>query len=150
MRIGELSRRTGASVRSLRYYEEQGLLNPVRLPSGYRDYDEGHASIVRGIRLMLAAGLNTATIAELLPCMSDDGQVLRPACSLMLSDLNRERARLSDAVAGLMAARDALDVLIDATASLQPADPLACQATANPNPSSPLTNASKDLQRSDA
>ena len=38
MRIGELSRITGVSTRSLRYYEEQGLLVGERLPNGYRDY----------------------------------------------------------------------------------------------------------------
>jgi DNA-binding transcriptional MerR regulator len=37
MRIGELSRRTGVSQRSLRYYEEQGLLMPARLASGTED-----------------------------------------------------------------------------------------------------------------
>jgi DNA-binding transcriptional MerR regulator len=64
----------------LRYYEEQGLLKPLRQPSGYREYGEQDADIVRGIRIMLAAGLHTATIAELLPCMIDDGQGLtRPA-----------------------------------------------------------------------
>ncbi|WP_043626498.1 MerR family transcriptional regulator [Nonomuraea candida] len=132
MRIGELSRRTGASVRSLRYYEEQGLLRPARLPSGYREYGEGDVSIVRGIRLMLAAGLNSATIAELLPCMADDGQTLTPACSGMLPDLRRERERLSGAVAELLAARAALDTLIEATAPLEPADPAACRAVAAP------------------
>ncbi|RJL36234.1 MerR family transcriptional regulator [Bailinhaonella thermotolerans] len=133
MRIGELSRLTGVSVRSLRYYEEQGLLDPVRLPSGYREYDEGHVSTVRGIRLMLAAGLNTATIAELLPCMTDDGQALSPNCSGMLPDLHRERARLTEAVTDLLAARDALDTLIATTRTLDPPDPQACQALARPN-----------------
>ncbi|NED82406.1 MerR family DNA-binding transcriptional regulator, partial [Streptomyces sp. SID11233] len=34
MKIGELARRTGASVRSLRYYEQQGLLDSTRTPGG--------------------------------------------------------------------------------------------------------------------
>lgn len=38
MRVGELSRRTGASVRSLRYYEECGLLASERAASGQRHY----------------------------------------------------------------------------------------------------------------
>ncbi|WP_067829091.1 MerR family transcriptional regulator [Actinomadura kijaniata] len=128
MRIGELSRLTGVSVRSLRYYEEQGLLRPLRRPSGYREYREEDAATVRGIRLMLAAGLNTATIGELLPCLADDGEALAPACGGMLSDLHRERERLSAAAADLLTARDRLDALIQATSRLGPADPSECDA----------------------
>ncbi|WP_344013572.1 MerR family DNA-binding transcriptional regulator [Nocardiopsis exhalans] len=40
MRIGELSRRTGASVRLLRYYEEQGLIGSTRSASGQRHFTE--------------------------------------------------------------------------------------------------------------
>jgi DNA-binding transcriptional MerR regulator len=40
VRISEVSRRTGVSIRSLRYYEQQGLLCPRRLENGYRDLDE--------------------------------------------------------------------------------------------------------------
>jgi len=40
MRIGELARRAGASARSIRYYEEQGLLLARRQANGYREYDE--------------------------------------------------------------------------------------------------------------
>ncbi|MFH8347730.1 MerR family transcriptional regulator [Streptomyces sp. NPDC018045] len=128
MRMGEFSRRTGVSQRLLRYYEEQGLLNPARRPSGYREFTEEDISTVRGIRMLLGAGLNTATIAELLPCMIDDGKILAPACSGMLPDLNRERARISEAVAGLLAARDALDALIAATVPAGTDDPEACYA----------------------
>ncbi|GHE92964.1 hypothetical protein GCM10017786_27140 [Amycolatopsis deserti] len=81
---------------------------------------------VRGIRMLLAAGLTTATIAELLPCMIDDGEILAPACSGMLPDLNRERERIDEAVAGLLAARDKLDAIIAATAPAD--DPDACSA----------------------
>ncbi|MFB6640979.1 MerR family DNA-binding transcriptional regulator [Streptomyces chartreusis] len=39
MKIGELSSRTGVSVRLLRYYEEQGLLLSQRTAGGHRSYD---------------------------------------------------------------------------------------------------------------
>ncbi|MEU6741383.1 MerR family transcriptional regulator [Streptosporangium sandarakinum] len=132
MRIGELSRLTGASVRSLRYYEEQDLLRPLRRPSGYREYRQQDAATVRGIRLMLAAGLNTATIRELLPCMTDDGEALAPSCAGMLPDLRRERERLGNAAADLLAARDRLDTLIQAASRLGPADPSECDAVTAP------------------
>ncbi|SHF86722.1 MerR family transcriptional regulator [Streptoalloteichus hindustanus] len=129
MRIGELAQRTGVSVRSLRYYEETGLLTPVRRPSGYREYREDDIRTVRAIRVMLAAGLGTGTIAELLPCMVDDGQVLAAACSGLLPDLNRERERINDAVAELLAARDVLDSIIDATAPTSGNGADACRAS---------------------
>ncbi|MEV5981493.1 MerR family transcriptional regulator [Streptomyces sp. NPDC052114] len=131
MRIGALSRRTGVSQRLLRYYEEQGLLNPRRRSSGYREYDEEDARTVQSIRTLLAAGLSTRTIAELLPCTVNDGQGPVPACSGMLPDLYRERERIDRAMADLVAARAALDTVIAATPSEDAdGDPDACPATA--------------------
>lgn len=46
MRIGELAALTGASPRSLRYYEEQNLLSSCRTTSGQRVYnDEAHERV---------------------------------------------------------------------------------------------------------
>ncbi|MEI5100807.1 MerR family transcriptional regulator [Streptomyces sp. PmtG] len=114
MRMGEFARRTGVSQRLLRYYEEQGLLAPVRRPSGYREYTEEDVATVRGIRVLLAAGLTTTTIAELLPCMVDDGDVLAPACDGMRPDLTKERDRIDEAIAGLLTARARLQEIITA------------------------------------
>ncbi|MGH8881548.1 MAG: MerR family transcriptional regulator, partial [Stackebrandtia sp.] len=109
MRIGALSHQTGVSTRLLRYYEEQGLLRPFRRPSGYREYHDSAVSTVRNIRTLLAAGLNTRTIGELLPCMIDDGDLPVPGCSGLLSDLHREQERIDKAVAELLSARGVLD-----------------------------------------
>ncbi|WP_338024694.1 MULTISPECIES: MerR family transcriptional regulator [Amycolatopsis] len=126
--MGEFSRRTGVSQRLLRYYEEQGLLTPSRRPSGYREFTEEDIATVRGIRILLGAGLNTATIAELLPCMIDDGRILAAACSGTLAGLDRERERIDQAVAGLLAARRTLDAIIAATDPAVTGDPEACVA----------------------
>ncbi|WP_063765355.1 MerR family transcriptional regulator [Nonomuraea candida] len=68
MLIGELARRSSVSTRLLRYYESQGLLTSVRLANGYRDYADDAPMIVAQIRGLLAAGLSTEVIRELLPC----------------------------------------------------------------------------------
>ncbi|MFE4592778.1 MerR family transcriptional regulator [Streptomyces laurentii] len=114
MRIGELSRRTGVHERLLRYYEEQYLLHPVRRPSGYREYEEADVAVVRRIRALLAAGLNTATIATILPCLREDGERLVPTCSDLLGDLLAERARITQAITDLQSSRGALDAVIAA------------------------------------
>ena len=130
MRIGTLSRRSGASERSLRYYEKQGLLSPRRGSNGYREYREDDVRTVANIRALLAAGLGTAKISELLPCMFDDGEDLAPGCSGLLTDLNEERDRISGAVAELVASLGALDSLIEAAPPQGSNDPEACLAGA--------------------
>ncbi|OLF17956.1 MerR family transcriptional regulator [Actinophytocola xanthii] len=114
MRIGELARRTGVSERSLRYYEEQGLLHPRRRPSGYRVFQESDVDTVRHVRVLLSAGLGTATIAEVLPCMVDTGDGLAPGCPELVAELNRERERITSAITGLTSARTLLDQVIAA------------------------------------
>jgi DNA-binding transcriptional MerR regulator len=115
MRIGELASRTGVSERSLRYYEEQGLLAPTRTPSGYRVYAESDVDVVRHVRMLLAAGLNTAFIREVLPCMVDTGEGLAPGCPELLPHLLKERDRMTVAIDGLATARTLLDEVIAAT-----------------------------------
>ena len=114
MRIGELARRTGVSERSLRYYEEQGLLAPERRPSGYRVYRDSDLDTVRHVRLLLAAGLSTTIIAEVLPCMVDTGGGLAPGCPELVEDLNKERERIAASIDELTTARSLLDEVIAA------------------------------------
>ena len=69
LRIGQLAERSGVSVRALRYYEEQGLLEADRTPAGQRAYPESAAEKVRFFQQMYAAGLTNRNIAALLSCM---------------------------------------------------------------------------------
>lgn len=110
MRIGELAHRTGASPRSLRYYEAQELLASRRTPGGHREYDEGCVERVGRIRCLLEAGLSSSKISELLPCMyaQERGD---PAPDLV-DWLREEREHLSAAIERLTASRDMLDGVI--------------------------------------
>jgi len=114
MRIGELARRAGVSTRTLRYYEEQGLLTPRRLPNGYRSYDEDAVEQVRRIRYLLAAGIGTEMAREVLPCVRDDGDALVPECDELVDALAQEEARIAARIAELESARTALASIIAA------------------------------------
>lgn len=69
MRIGELAGAGGVSPRSLRYYETQGLIRSTRTHGGWRDFDDSMVERVVVIQHLFAAGLRSATIGELLPCL---------------------------------------------------------------------------------
>jgi DNA-binding transcriptional MerR regulator len=72
MHIGELSARSGATVRMLRYYEEHGLLAPERTPAGYRRFGEADVLRVRYIRCMLASALPTHVVAQAVRFLLDE------------------------------------------------------------------------------
>ncbi|WP_328405158.1 MerR family transcriptional regulator [Streptomyces sp. NBC_00390] len=105
MRIGELASRAGVSVRSLRYYEEQGLLTSTRSPSGQRHYTEHEVERVMFIQRLFAAGLSSRTITELLPCVDSPSEENSDAA---LERMAQERDRLSERIADLVRTRDAL------------------------------------------
>lgn len=110
MQIGDLSARTGASVRSLRYYEEQGLLTSTRSAGGHRRFTEHDVDRVLLLQRLYAAGLSSRTIAAVLPCVDRPSDATSDdAFDLMVA----ERDRLTGHIADLVRTRDALDELID-------------------------------------
>lgn len=68
MKISELSKKTGASIRSIRHYEKKNLITAVRLENGYREFDESAIKRIRIIQLYLGLGLTTEQIEEILKC----------------------------------------------------------------------------------
>lgn len=106
MRIGELSRRTGVSARSLRYYEQRGLLAACRDASGYRRYGAEAVEAVGRIRELLAAGLSTEVIREVLPCAH--GGAGLESCDLTLRVLGEQLAQIDAEMSELRRRREAL------------------------------------------
>ncbi len=67
MKIGELARKTGCQVVTIRYYEKEGLLgSPERTGSNYRIYSEHDLDRLRFIRHCRLHGMTLAEIRELL------------------------------------------------------------------------------------
>ncbi|MEU4765387.1 MerR family transcriptional regulator [Actinosynnema sp. NPDC023794] len=111
MRIGDLAARAGVSVRSLRYYEEQGLLSSTRSAGGQRQYTEDDVERVAFVQRLYAAGLSSRTIGELLPCVDSPSDENSDAAMERMAD---ERDRLSAHIDELLRTRDALDALMAA------------------------------------
>ena len=97
MRIGELANLAGVTPKTLRFYEDAGLLaDPVRTPAGYRDYPESAVGRVRFIKQAQSAGLTLAQVGQVLR-IRDGGQ---PPCThvagLVETRLEEVTARLEE------------------------------------------------------
>lgn len=65
--IGQLARRTRLTVKTVRWYSDQGLVPPCdRSPAGYRLYDAAALARLELVRTLRAVGLDLATIRRVL------------------------------------------------------------------------------------
>ncbi|MFG2837484.1 MerR family transcriptional regulator [Streptomyces zaomyceticus] len=76
MRIGELSRRTGVSVPTIKFYVREGLLPAGELTSpNQASYGEAHVQRLRLVRALLdVGGLSVASIREVIVAVDDPGR----------------------------------------------------------------------------
>ncbi len=74
MNIGKVRKITGVSARSIRYYEEKGLIKTSRQENNYREYDEKTIESINAIQLYLGLGLTTDQIRDILFCRFPEQQ----------------------------------------------------------------------------
>ncbi len=71
MRIGELAKKLGINPKTLRYWEEIGLLpSPLRNSSGYRVYTEEHLKLCEFILKAKSVGFKLEEIREIISLRS--------------------------------------------------------------------------------
>jgi DNA-binding transcriptional MerR regulator len=113
MRVGELARRTGTTVRALRYYEAAGLVVPRRQSNGYREYAPIAVDLVRQIRELTALGLS---VEETRPFVES-------LCAAAVATYRSAISGLQERIGRLTAQRDSLHERLDAAAGRLPAAP---------------------------
>ncbi len=101
-RIGALAKRTGFTTKTLRYYEQIGLVRAAeRTESGYRLYGEDVLDRLRFVRRSRGLGLRLDDIKRILE-ISDAGRV---PCEHVIGVVDRELAEVSKQMARLRALR---------------------------------------------
>ena len=110
LRIGEVARRTGLSVKTIRYYCDQGLLQPRgRSGGGYRLFDQenlAELTIIRALRAM------DVSIPELLRIL----EVRRSGvcnCSLLKDSIAAKMSSIDQRIFDLAAMKNELARLLD-------------------------------------
>lgn len=90
MHIGELAERTGLSLRSIRHYDEVGLLPPSsRSEGGFRVYSEADYARLLQIMRMKPLGFSLDEIAELLVIVESGEQATSEQSELATDYLQR-------------------------------------------------------------
>ena len=111
MQIGQLTKRTGVPVDTIRYYESHGILPPPpRRDSGYRSYDERDVARLQFVRRAKALGFTLREIRELLDLSgrtSEDMSSVRNAATVKLADVEHK-------IEELTRIRDGLRQLVEA------------------------------------
>ena len=117
MKIGEVAARVGVSVKTIRYYEEIGVLaEPRRLASGYRDYDLDTVERLRFIRASQASGLSLGEIRG-ITAYRDRGE---SPCAHVLELLRRRSQEIDENIAELQRARSVVEGLVRRSRRLRP------------------------------
>ena len=127
MQIGELARTTGVNTKTIRYYEEIGVLPPPeRAPNGYRSYNPDTADRIRFIRDAQATGLTVQEIGAILE-LREQGT---STCHHVLDLLDHHLDDLNTRIAALQQTQKELEGMIHRARRLNPADctdPNRCQ-----------------------
>jgi DNA-binding transcriptional MerR regulator len=117
--IGEVAQRSGVRTKTLRYYEDIGLVDPPdRTPAGYRVYDEDVLDRLGFIRAAQAIGLTLGEIRGIV-ALRDDGD---PPCGHVLDLLRSRSQEIARRVRELRALQRDLDALVHRAEDLDPAD----------------------------
>jgi MerR family copper efflux transcriptional regulator len=110
LRIGEVARRTGLPVKTIRYYCDEGLLQPRdRSAGGYRLFDEDNLAELAIIRALRAMDVAIPELARIL-------EVRRSGicnCSLLKGSIADKMSSIDQRICELRTMKDELAHLLD-------------------------------------
>lgn len=119
MQIGELAKLSNTSAKTIRFYEDSGLLPPpVRTGSGYRDYGPEFVDRIRFIHRGQAAGLTLQKVRQIL-AIHDRGEV---PCGHVRQVLNTRLDQVRAQIAELVALEGHLQTLLDHASHAAPTE----------------------------
>lgn len=119
MLIGEVARRSGIPPKTLRYYEEVGLLDPPgRSAAGYRRYRPDVLERLTFIKSSRALGLTLGEIRGII-ALRDDGQ---PPCAHVLGLLVQRSEEIDQKIRELRALKVDLARIVERASRLDPDD----------------------------
>lgn len=110
MNIGEAARRSGLAAKTIRYYEETGLIAPAaRRESGYRDYSAEDVHLLRFLKRARGLGFSVKDCATLLSLYRDRDRASADVKALAEGHIGEIESKIAE----LQGMRDALRHLVE-------------------------------------
>ena len=97
MNIGQAATQSGLPVKTLRYYEEIGLVQPARIAGNdYRDYSNTDIEHLRFLQRSRAVGFNLEVCRELLDLYRDENRRCSQVKKLVLEKITQVETQLQE------------------------------------------------------
>ncbi|WP_172329904.1 Cu(I)-responsive transcriptional regulator [Mangrovicoccus sp. HB161399] len=96
MNIGAAAQASGLPVKTIRYYEEIGLVTPARAGNGYRDFGNGEVDRLRFLAQARSLGFSLEECRRLVALYSDDGRASREVRQVAQGHLDTVRVRIAE------------------------------------------------------
>lgn len=98
MNIGDAAERSGLPAKTIRYYEDIGLLKPDRAGNGYRDYSTADLHRLRFLQRARSLGFSVEECRQLLSLYGDthrESADVKAIATAKLDDINRKIRELT-------------------------------------------------------
>lgn len=109
MNIGSAAIASGLSAKTIRYYEEIGLVTPVRSTNGYRNYSSGEIQRLQFLQRARALGFSIDECRQLLSLYEDKDRASANVKAIALDKIDAISVKINE----LEALRVSLKVLAD-------------------------------------
>ncbi|RED54065.1 Cu(I)-responsive transcriptional regulator [Aestuariispira insulae] len=110
MNIGTAASKSGMSAKTIRYYEDIGLIAPAnRRESGYRDYSEDDVHLLQFLHRARSLGFSVKQCRELLSLYKDRNRASGDVKAIALGHVHE----ISEKIKELQAMKDTLETLVD-------------------------------------
>lgn len=99
MNIGNASEKSGLSAKTIRYYEDIGLLQADRAGNGYRDYSMSDVHRLRFLQRSRSLGFSVEECRQLLSLYSDKDRAsadVKAIAKIKLTEIDRKLAELTE------------------------------------------------------
>ena len=97
MNIGEVAEKSGVPAKTIRYYEDVGLIPPARrTESGYRDYDDRDLATLRFVQRARSLGFSVKDVGALLALWHDNARASAEVKSLAANHVAEIDHKLSE------------------------------------------------------